>query len=248
MIINKDIKIIEGLPIIYIKSLSAIVCSDLHLGYEGILADSGTFLPKRNLSHILKLLTIAKEKTKATTLIITGDIKNDFSKVHNEELNEYLELINYVKLKLKIENIQIIKGNHDNFIDSINKNHIKIYSKEAKLGEFTFIHGSELPLTNSFSFIIMGHVHPSLFLISETGKKEKLKCFLYGKNNKNQKILVIPAMSYFAEGLSVNLERVDKMAPIFKEIFNIDKLEALCIGEDETLDFGNIGDLKKLVK
>ncbi len=248
MIIDNDVEIIEGLPIIYIKSLSAIVCSDLHLGYEGVFADSGTFLPKRNLSHILKLLKEAKEKTNAKTLIITGDIKNDFSKVHNEELNEYLDLVTYVKTKLEIQDIQIIKGNHDNFIDSINKSHIKIYSKEANLGNFTFIHGSEIPSTKTFSFLIMGHVHPSLFLVSDTGKKEKLKCFLYGQNNKNQKILVIPAMSYFAEGLSVNLERVDKMAPIFQKIFNIDTLEALCIGEGETLDFGNVGELRKLMK
>ncbi|MEM0200824.1 MAG: metallophosphoesterase [Candidatus Micrarchaeaceae archaeon] len=247
MILDKNVEIIEGLPVIYIKSLSAIVCSDLHLGYEGVFADSGTFLPKRNLSHIMKILKIAKEKTNANTLIITGDIKNDFSKVHTEELNEYFDLISYIKLKLKIEDIKIIKGNHDNFIDSINKDNVKIYSKEAKLADFIFIHGSELPQSKKFDFLIMGHIHPSLFLISDTGKKEKLKCFLFGKNKNNQKILVIPAMSYFSEGLSVNLERVDRMAPIFKEIFNIDELQALCIGEGETLDFGKIGNLKKLM-
>lgn len=246
MIINNDVEILEGLPVVYIKSLSAIVCSDLHLGYEGVFADSGTFLPKRNLSHILKILSEAKVKTNANTLIMTGDLKNDFSKVHTEELNEYIDLIKYVKSKLNIKNIQIIKGNHDNFIDSINKDNLKIYDKEAKLGDFVFIHGSELPITKSFSFLIMGHVHPSLFLMSDTGKKEKLKCFLYGENDKKQKILVIPAMSYFAEGLSINLERVDKMAPIFQKIFNIDTLTALCIGEGETLDFGKVGKLKKL--
>jgi len=44
-----DIEIIDGTPIVYIKDLSAIVCSDLHLGYEGVMAENGIFLPKINL-------------------------------------------------------------------------------------------------------------------------------------------------------------------------------------------------------
>ena len=62
MILEKNIEILEGLPVIYIKSLSAIVCSDLHLGYEGVVAERGTFLPKTNLNHILSILELAKKK------------------------------------------------------------------------------------------------------------------------------------------------------------------------------------------
>ena len=119
MIIEKKLEILDGLPILFIKDLSAIICSDFHLGYEGISADSGIFLPKINLKSIKAILKKAKDLTNATSIIITGDIKNDFSKVHTEELNEYLELINYIKSELSISDIKIIKGNHDNFIDSI---------------------------------------------------------------------------------------------------------------------------------
>ncbi len=246
MILAKELEILDGLPVLYIKKLNALVCSDLHLGYEGIFADKGIFLPKTNLKNITEQLKKASEMTGATSLIITGDIKNDFSKVHNEELNEYIELINYIKITLHISDIKIIKGNHDNFIDSINNNHVKIYGEEAKLQEFLFIHGSKFPKDNTSKFIIMGHIHPSLLLVADTGKKEKLNCFLYGRNKHNISILVLPAMSYFAEGLSINLERVDAVAPIFRKTFNIDDMKALCIGEGETLDFGKIGKLKRI--
>ena len=247
MILEKNIEILEGLPVIYIKSLSAIVCSDLHLGYEGVVAERGTFLPKTNLNHILSILELAKKRTNATSLIITGDIKNDFSKVHLEELNEYNEFIKTAKEKLKITDIKIIKGNHDNFLDSVNKDNIKIYAKEAKIGSILFIHGSELANDKTAKIIIMGHIHPSILLISDIGKKEKLPCFLYGKN-KSSSLIVLPAMSYFAEGLSVNIEKAESIAPIFKETFNLDDMKALCIGEGETLDFGNIHNLKNLLQ
>lgn len=42
-----DIEVIEPYPAIYIKSLDAIVISDLHLGYEGVMAEyHGLFIPR----------------------------------------------------------------------------------------------------------------------------------------------------------------------------------------------------------
>ena len=52
MKLDGDVEILDGLPLLHIKSLSALICSDLHLGYEGVMADRGTFLPKVNLKNI----------------------------------------------------------------------------------------------------------------------------------------------------------------------------------------------------
>lgn len=250
MIIEKEIEILDGLPIIYIKKLSAIVCSDLHLGYEGVAAERGTFLPKTNLRHIMKILKEAKNRTNANAIIITGDIKNDFSKFHLEELNEYLELVNYLKNMLNINDIRIIKGNHDNFLDSVSvkNNNIRIYGSEVKFDDFLFMHGAALPKEKTARFIIMGHIHPSIMLITDMGKKEKLQCFLFSKKNGKNNLIVLPALSYFAEGLSVNIEHVQAVAPIFKDLFDINETKALCIGENETLDFGKIGKLKNILQ
>ena len=64
--------------------------------------------------------------------------------------------------------------------------------------------------------IILAHEHPAIGLYTEIGVKEKLKCFLYGKaNDKN--IVVIPAFSYFAQGSDVNLiPKNELLSPMLK--------------------------------
>lgn len=247
MMLRKGIEIIDGLPVLYIKPLSAIVCTDLHLGYEGVVAERGTFLPKVNLKNIKEILKKAIEKTGASQIIVDGDIKNEFSKVHTEEFNEFREFVNYLRKELKIKKIILIKGNHDNFIDQLKKPlDIIVYGQEALISDFLFFHGEELPKSKEGSLLIMGHIHPAITLYNNLDIKEKLKCFLYGKMKDKREIIVVPAMNYFAEGVGVNMEDVSEMAPVFKKMLDIDKMKAFCIGEGETFDYGEVGRLRKL--
>lgn len=246
MKIASGVEILEGLPILYIKPLSAIVCSDLHLGYEGVMADRGSFVPKVNLKNIKKSIEEAVKKTGAKAIIVDGDIKNEFSKVHIEEFNEFHEFVGFLR-KIGIVKIILIKGNHDNFIDRLKKPlGIEVHTQEALISDFLFFHGEKLPRSKKGKMLIMGHVHPAITLYSRIGIKEKLKCFLYGRMEDGREAVVLPAMNYFAEGVGVNMENVSKMAPVFKRMLNVDEMKALCIGEGETLDFGTIRQLRKI--
>jgi hypothetical protein len=49
------------------------------------------------------------------------------------------------------------------------------------------------------------------------------------------------------EGVEVNIGDAGEVAPIFKGMLDIDDMRALCIGEEETLDFGSIGDLRAII-
>jgi len=247
MKLNKDMEIVDGYPILYIRSLNALVCSDLHLGYEGVMAEKGTFLPKVNLKRIKKFLRAAAERTGAMRIIIDGDIKNEFSKVHLEEFNEFKELVDYLNNDLKFEKITLVKGNHDNFVDRIKPGlGIEVFAHEALIDGTLFFHGEGMPTIKTFKTLIMGHVHPAIAVYNKLGVKEKLHCFLYGKSRKGTEIVVLPAMNYFAEGVAVNFEDVREMAPIFKSAIDLNKMHAMCIGEGETLDFGTVGELSKL--
>ena len=247
MKLNKNMEIIDGYPILYVKSLNALVCSDLHLGYEGVMAEKGTFLPKVNLRRVKKFLKAASEKTGARRIIIDGDIKNEFSKVHLEEFNEFRELVDYLRNDLEFEKITLVKGNHDNFVERIRPGlGIEVFAHEALLDGILFFHGEGMPKTKSFGTLIMGHVHPAIALYNKLGIKEKLHCFLYGKSRKGADVVVLPAMNYFAEGVGVNFEDISSMAPIFKSMVNVGGMEAFCIGEGETLDFGTVGELALL--
>jgi len=240
------LEIIEGTPLIYISELSAIACADLHLGYEGVMSKNGIFLPKVNLKKIEEVLGKAISKKRPKRIIVDGDIKNEFSEVHVEEFNELYEFVNFLR-DSGIEEIILIKGNHDNFVDRLKSSlDIKIYAQEALIGNYLFFHGEELPREKKGKWLIMGHVHPAITLYNDVGAKEKLKCFLFGTYGM-RKILVLPAMNYFAEGVSVNLEGLSEISPIFREI-DENSLNVLCIAEDETLNFGKIGELRKINK
>lgn len=57
---------------------------------------------------------------------------------------------------------------------------------------------------------------------------------------------MLPAIGYFAESVSVNIENAAGIAPFFGEGADIDQMEAFCISEGETLRFGKVKHLREL--
>jgi putative SbcD/Mre11-related phosphoesterase len=245
--LNKDIEIIQDLPLIYIKKLSAVACSDLHLGYESFMASEGAFIPKKNLKSIKEAFSKAASKRDFTKVIITGDIKNDFSKLNDDEFNEFRELVAYLRNNLHIKEIFLIKGNHDNFIDRVASfNGVKIIKNELLLEDYLFVHG-DLPYTaNIFSYLIMGHIHPSIAVYNDLGVKEKFHCFLRGFTYDHKYIIVLPSMNVFSPGIDVNIETSTNFSQIIAKKADINSMDAICIGDKEVLNFGKVGQLRKL--
>jgi putative SbcD/Mre11-related phosphoesterase len=244
MKLNDDIELIDGLPVIFIRSLNAIAVADLHLGYEGVMAKRGMFLPKVNLRKIVDVLAKSLNKTQAKTIIVDGDIKNEFSRVDEEEFNELLDFIKFTKDSGV--GLILIKGNHDNFVDRYRDPFsLKIYGNEAKMGRYIFFHGDELPgvVPEDVDMLVMGHEHPAIGIFNRAGKKEKLRCFLYGEY-EGKKLLVLPAMNYFASGSDINIiEKKDLLSPIFKYV-NVDEMQAIPVGYGSTINFGKIRALR----
>ncbi len=245
MMLTKDIELPEGLPVAHMRSLSSIVISDLHLGYEGMMARNGVLSPKINLLRIKKTISKALDATGANRVIVDGDIKNEFSKVEMEEFNELYDFITYVKSTGA--ELVLIKGNHDNFVERYgNAFGLKIYRQEAAFGEYLFFHGEEMPGSSaSIKTLVMGHEHPAIGVYNKSERKEKLKCFLYGKYMRYN-LLVLPAMNYFSTGTEVNMEpKGNLLAPIFRKL-DVDSMRAIAIGYGSTEDFGKVGRLRNL--
>lgn len=243
--LDNGIELIEGQPIAFVKELSALVVADLHLGYEAITAKRGALLPQVNLRGITESLAEAIEKRKPKQIIVDGDIKNEFSKVEEAEFNELYDFINFAKDK-KVK-LVLIKGNHDNFVERYKEPfNLSIYRQEARMKDCLFFHGEEPPnALNDANVLIMGHEHPSLTVYNSVGRQERLKCFLYGKYKKRN-LLVMPAMNYFTFGTPVNIEpKCNLLSPIFKHV-DIDRMHALAIGYGSTLDFGTVGQLRRI--
>ena len=246
MELYKGVEIVGGMPVLFIKKLNALVCSDLHLGYEGVMADKGIFLPKTNLIKIKDMLKRSIEITGATKLIIDGDIKNEFSKVHMEEFNEFSEFVHFLK-ELDIVEVHLVKGNHDNFIDRFEKPlGIKIYRQEFLLDDILFFHGEELPDLKKGKLLIMGHLHPAVGIYNNLGLKEKVKCFLYGKMRDKRNLIILPAMNYFSEGIEVNISKIDD-TPVFRRMINIMDMQVAGIDYAEAVKFGSVRELADIL-
>ncbi len=248
MILDEDIELIDGMPLAYIKSLNALATADLHLGYESVMAKRGTLIPKVNFTKITEALSIALDKTGAKTILVDGDIKNEFSRVDEDEFNELYEFIMFTREK-HVTPI-LIKGNHDNFVERYKEPFkLSVYRQQAMMGKYLFFHGEEMPAldktTRGVKTLIMGHEHPAIGIIDEIGKHERLKCFLYGRY-KNMKLLVLPALNYFAGGTEINfVPEGELLSPIFKKV-NIGKMHAIAIGYGSTIDFGEIKKLRSV--
>ncbi len=245
MRLNDDVELLDGLPVIFIKSINSLVIADPHLGYEGVMAKKGVLIPKVNLKHICAILEKSIKATGAKTLIVDGDIKNEFSTVDEEEFNELYEFINFVNEKRV--SLVLIKGNHDNFVERYKEPFkLQIHRQEAEIGGYLFFHGEELPvgMNDGTKMLIMGHEHPAISIFNEVGKKEKLRCFLYGRF-EGREILVLPAINYFASGTDINIvPQNELLAPIFEKL-DLGKMHAIAIGYGSTLDFGTISELKR---
>ena len=91
MILEENIELIDGKPLVYLKDLKALVLSDLHLGYEGMMSKEGVLIPPVNLKRIIEMVSEAMTGRDVKSLIIDGDIKNEFSTVEQAEFNELYE-------------------------------------------------------------------------------------------------------------------------------------------------------------
>jgi putative SbcD/Mre11-related phosphoesterase len=249
MLATGDLEMIDGLPVLYIRPIKAVVISDLHLGYEGAMIKGGVAIPKANLKSIIETLEKAFEGREVAKLIVVGDIKNDFSGVTAEELRELREVAGFVK-KRGIS-FDLIKGNHDNFIgkysDALG---IKV-STQLLLCGYLFAHGDK-PLESvdgEVLAVVIGHEHPSIGIRSKVGTIERLRCFLFGKTpyfRRRVGLIVLPAIGYFETGSDVNLHGKAKiLSPVLKRA-NIDDMEAFALGYGSTLNFGKVGALRNI--
>ncbi|GCC10250.1 hypothetical protein IPdc08_00273 [archaeon] len=246
MRLNSDIVIISPHRAVYIESIDAIVIADLHLGFEGIAAEHGIFIPKIQFKKEMEELKEILKKVKAEKIIINGDVKHEFSETGHHEFREVSRL--YTFLKENFDRVIQIKGNHDNFIIYVCRKYgVELYDN-LQLGDYFFLHGHEDLKLNSImtSNIITGHEHPAISLYDEVGGKEKVDCFLYGRID-SKKFLMLPAFSYFAQGSEVNIIPENEfLSPLLKRA---DFREIKVIGvsrETGVLDFGTLDKLRKI--
>ncbi|MEO2154618.1 MAG: metallophosphoesterase [Nanoarchaeota archaeon] len=176
-----------------LKLKKHLVISDLHSGIESLLLEKGSNFPKILNKIMIKRLNEVQEFTKTNKLIINGDIKHEFNKVKSE----ILDLKTFFKeIKEHWDEILVIKGNHDLFIENIVRPfNIPVFKRINIRNKIIITHGDKLYEDFLEKTFIIGNEHPTL-KIRELNFEEAV--FL-----ANKKLIVVPSFNPFLKGSNV---------------------------------------------
>ena len=244
MKITPGIEVVEPFPAIYLKKLGTLVIADLHLGYEGIMAERGVLLPKVQFREEIKMLKGILEEIDADTIVLNGDVKHEFSETTYHEFKEVKDLFSF--LTSQFSEVVVIKGNHDNYLGRLTTKYNITLHEELRMKKYLFFHGHKLPEDRDSEYLILGHEHPALAFYDEIGAKEKVDCFLVGESIEGKKVIVLPAFSTLAQGSEINLiPSSHLLSPYLREKVIIEDFRAIATSlETGCLKFGKLGRLR----
>jgi putative SbcD/Mre11-related phosphoesterase len=234
MRITEGIEIVENYPAVFIEPLDTLVVADLHLGFERELAESGIFLPHFQYQDIKESVASIVSRVSPRQVIINGDLKHKFGERTTQELNEVIDLLDY--LTQNSEKVVVVRGNHDNFVKGLFARYPKVEFVETYYseGSFIFTHGHEIwggIESERSGVLVIAHEHPAIALRDDVGVKVKLRALLAGKTDTNKDLIVLPAFSPISLGGEVNLvtDNEQILSPFLKTRGTLMRMRAYAI-------------------
>jgi len=233
---------------LWLEKEKILVVADLHLGYEEGLQEQGVFLPRFQFKQVVSDLEKIFKKIgggKVEEVIILGDLKHEFSGILKQEWKETLDLLDF--LKNKVKKIILIKGNHDTILEPLaRRKELKVKDYYVKK-DVVFLHGHKsFPkcLDKKIKTLILGHLHPAI-TIREGAKSEIYKCFLVGKW-KGKEVVILPSFFPLIEGQDVGMEKTNLASEFNFKLKNFEVYVPIDV--DEVLDFGKLKKVGRLVE
>lgn len=232
---------VDSIPCIYHEELDLLVLSDLHLGLEGSMTSEGSYIPKFQLQDVIEDVEEARGKTSASRILLNGDLKNEFRKSYYSEKQEIKKFLR--RLQKDFEEIIIIEGNHDKFIEKTVEDLGLEFKQKYFEDGVLFVHGHEELDKDDFETLVIGHEHPALSLKDDIGVVEKFDCIIYGEMNSGENIVVLPAFSSISNGTRINeTPESELLSPILREDVNVSKLKAVAVSRDAgVFEFPELG-------
>lgn len=217
---------------LFLREERALVVSDLHLGFEGALAEQGVSIPRFQRRVILERLGKMLDRVKAEKVIVAGDFKHEFSRNLTDEWIEVKQVLRFLRDRVTPV---LVRGNHDNYLATILGDLNLPLHDRFDIAGHTIIHGHEE--VSTLHPIVMGHEHPAVKLKDDLGAVVSVPAFLV-----TEQLIVLPAFSPLALGVDVS------SYPYLSPILNRSEIDgARVIGVDEReglMDFGHVRDLK----
>ena len=224
-----DLNIVVSTPFIYIEESRTLVLSDLHLGFEeassrGLsysLRGSGgymaVYLPRIQLRRTLSMLSSVLSELSVSRVVINGDLKHAFDRLLRQEREEIVGLVKFLRER-GVEDIVVIRGNHDNFIKPL----LRRLEVQFTNGFLTmvgdkwvlFTHGHEDVDVSEADIIVIGHEHPALKCFDVY----KFPCFIKIPLSENRHLVVMPATGPYHPGITVTPEPGEYLSPIIRRL------------------------------
>lgn len=211
----RSCRVYDGVEIVpggaaHLTEENVLVVADLHLGCEAVLEGQGLSIPRVQTTRIEQYLVDVLDEFKPTRLIVAGDLKHNFSR---NLAQEWQDVDRFVRLLSGRVQLQVVKGNHDNYLGAILSRYDIPLLKEARLSGIRVLHGHSGNLSDGFT--VMGHVHPSIRLKDGVGASLKDRCFLL---EEDRRILILPALSLVSPGTDVIGQLwPDRVSPLLGE-------------------------------
>jgi hypothetical protein len=211
-----------------LEDQGTVVVSDLHVGYESVLEDSGLHLPHMQTEAMRDSLLDIIERFSPDRFIILGDLKHEFSRNLAQEWSEARRILGTLQ---EHGEVIIVRGNHDNYLASIASKLGVGLVEEYEVSGMHFAHGH---LPNRKRPLVMGHEHPSVRLFDSVGAYVKLPCFLH---LEKEEVLVMPAFSPLAAGTDIT-SGAETLSPILEgtdlahaKVYGCSEIGVLSLGE-----------------
>jgi putative SbcD/Mre11-related phosphoesterase len=230
----------DGLGI-YLPKIRSLVIADLHLGFELALFGEGTYIPIDQYQIMQNNIMDLIEKYNPELLIINGDFKHEFARPSRQEWYELSALLKVLS-NYGVE-LELIRGNHDNYLKTILSREGKTLREPYFLhSDYLFVHGHQ-SLSEIFDaplpdvpWVILAHEHPAIELRDSSGGKHKFRCYLKG-SWEGHNLLVLPAYSPIASGSIMNkLSGARILSPILKGV-KLEEFKPLIVDKGELLKF-----------
>ncbi len=162
-----------------------LLAADLHLGKEATFRAAGIPLPEGPSIDTLKRLTAALIRTKASRLIILGDLFHGDNSIASIGPTMDAWRLNHPLT------IDLISGSHDRWSGQLPTDwQITVHHEPLQFGPFILHH---YPKKNTQLYCLAAHIHPGVLLKDKNSADSlRLPCFHFEKSSA-----VLPAFGVF---------------------------------------------------
>lgn len=174
---------------LFLPGHSTLVVADLHWGKAATFRAKGVSLPPGVTSSDLERLTSALTETRATRLIVVGDLLHARAGRHERTLNA---IASWRAAHSELA-ITLVRGNHDVHAgDPPASLNIECVDGPLLVGAFACQHH---PTSHSSHYVLAGHLHPHVNFRGRGKQGVRLPCFVFCERGA-----ILPAFTSFTGG------------------------------------------------